>query len=235
MVDGFYTRLNTTAEAAGIGYLSIIEPAAVLAAVLAVIGTAVAMIFDILKELFLWIMRYSSILASIFTVLAVGALISVVNILFSNLAHNTFFGFLIGLLAPVVIFAMRALIFGLRNLATRKSAYRVISVVFSLIFLAALCFGAHEWGVHEAAKVAKGGTVDLRIGGLDMSAISALPVQIQAIDLNPVIKQLSANSCLLEIGSGPYSFLIYDPARQDVLTVPSNAVILINSSAACKQ
>jgi hypothetical protein len=232
MVDGFYARLNTTAEAAGVGYLSIIEPAAVLAAVLAIIGTAIAMIFDVLKVFFLWIRKYSKFLAGLLTFLASVGLTFLGGYAFKN---STLFSVILPVLSSLALIFLRFLIDVLRNLATRESAFRVLSVTFSLIFLAALCFGAHEWGVREAEKVTKGESVDIKIGGLDMSAIIALPVQIQAINLNPTIKQLSADSCLFEIGSGPYNFLIYDPAKQDTLSVPSNAVVVINSPAACKK
>jgi hypothetical protein len=232
MVDGFYTRLNTTAEAAGLGYLSIIEPAAVLAAVLAVAGTAIAMIFDVLKVFFLSIMKYSKLLASLLTALASFGAVVIGNYAFRN---NTLFSLLLPLAFSLGLVLLRFLMNVVRSIAARESGFRVLAVSFSLIFLAVLCFGAHEWGVREAQKVEKGQSVDIKIGGLDMSAISALPVQIRAIDMDPTIKQLSTDSCLLEIGSGPYSFLIYDPAKQDVLSVPSNAVVVISSSAACKQ
>src|ERR1700677_2779225 len=59
-VDGFYARLNTTADAAGIGYLSTIEPAAILAAVLAIVGTAIVIVFDVFKVFFLWIVKHQN-------------------------------------------------------------------------------------------------------------------------------------------------------------------------------
>jgi hypothetical protein len=229
MVDGFYTRLNTTADSAGIGYLSIVEPAAVLAAVLAVIGTAISMMFDVLKVFFLWITRYRSVLLSILGAAVALLLGFLVNLVSSHYGINSI---IVGILAPILIVTLRALISFLGSSVTRKSAGpRILAVLASLIFLAALCYGAHEWGVHEAGRVTKGESVDIKIGGLEMSAISALPVRIQSIDLSPAIKQLSADGCLFEIGSGPYNFLLYDPARKDTVSVPSNAVVLINVPA----
>src|ERR1700729_1363109 len=48
LVDGFYGHLNTTAGAAGVGTISIIEPAAVLGAFVALFTTVALMLLDIL-------------------------------------------------------------------------------------------------------------------------------------------------------------------------------------------
>src|ERR1700733_13377442 len=54
LVDGFYAHLNTTAGAAGVGTISIIEPAAVLGAFVALFTTVALMLLDILQDGFEW-------------------------------------------------------------------------------------------------------------------------------------------------------------------------------------
>jgi len=234
-VDGFYARLNTTADAAGIGYLSTIEPAAILAAVLAIVGTAIVIVFDVFKVFFLWIVKHQSKFQLALSVLGLltSIAILVTGIFHFNLNSNLLgVGTLaIGILTPA-IYSLRVLINLFRSPNTAWP--RLLSVGFSLIVLIGLCFGAHELGVHEAGKVARGQAVDIRILGLDMSAINATPVHIQAIGSEPAIKQLS-DGCPIEIGSQPFTILLYDPASQSTLSVPSSEVVVINSSAPCRK
>ena len=49
LADGFYSNLNTTVGAAGVNTISIIEPAAILGALLALSITVILMLSDILK------------------------------------------------------------------------------------------------------------------------------------------------------------------------------------------
>jgi hypothetical protein len=232
VVDGFYGHLNTTADAAGIGYLSIIEPAAVLAAVLAIIGTAIVIVFDVLKVFFLWIARREPYFAALLGIL--GALVAIGGLI-STFSHSPYFNAAVYVTAALslVVYPLRVVLNIFRNPTAAWS--RLLSVGLSLIFLTALCFGAHELGVHEAEKVAKGQTVDMRILGLEMSAINAIPVHIQATGSGPGLKLLFADRCLMNIGSGPFTVLLYDPARQNTLSVPSSEVVVINSSAPCRQ
>jgi hypothetical protein len=235
-VDGFYARLNTTADAAGIGYLSTIEPAAILAAVLAIVGTAIVIVFDVFKVFFLWIVKHRSKFEVLLSLL--GFLVSIA-ILITGIFHFNLNSTLwnvaplaIGILTPA-IYSLRVLINLFRSPNTAWP--RLLSVGFSLIFLIALCFGAHELGVHEAGKVARGQAVDISVLGLDMSAINATPVHIQAVGSGSVIKQVSGDGCLIEIGSQPFTILLYDPASQATVTVPSSDVVVINSSASCRK
>jgi hypothetical protein len=235
-VDGFYARLNTTADAAGIGYLSTIEPAAILAAVLAIVGTAIVIVFDVFKVFFFWIVEHRSKFEALLSVLGVLASIA---FLITTLFHFNWNPILLNA-APLAIGVLTPAIYSLRVLInlfrSPNTAWpRLLSVGLSLIFLIALCFGAHELGVREAGKVARGQAVDIRILGLDMSAINATPVHIQAIGSWPAIKQLSADGCLIEIGSQPFTILLYDPASQSTLSVPSSEVVVINSSASCRR
>jgi len=240
VVDGFYTRLNTTPDAAGIGYFSIIEPAAVFAAMLAIIATAIAMVFDVVKGFFQWVVDNSILVRWVANVLASLATLIVAIIAFLVLKQSELWRSVLILLAPVVltivIIPLQILIKWFGDPEIRKSAWtRVLSVGLSLAFLVALCFGAHEWGVHDAGKVARGESVDVRIFGLDMSAIGAAPVHIQAVDSSPVIEKLSTDTCLFEIGSGPYNILLYDPVIGDTLSIPSNEIVVISSSMPCKK
>jgi hypothetical protein len=243
IADGFYSRLNTNAEAAGVGYLSIIEPAAVTAAIIAIIGTAIAIVFDVANVCFRWI-RGNSVrwikAAGISVLVASVAAIAIVITPFAKVSpwwHNINVRLVITpsiLVAAILALWTAFTIFGSDK--TSKSAWpRVFFVVFSLISLAVLCFDAHDWGVYEAGKVAKSQEVSMNILGLDMSAVGAAPVRVQAINTNPVIEQLPVDGCLFEIGSGPYNFLFFDPVNRKTLSVPANEVVVISPSEACKK
>ena len=240
IVDGFYRRLNTTPDAAGIGYLSVIEPAAVWAAILAIIAVAIVMAFDVIKPYLIWLVDNILWLAIILVVLtATATTIVLIRGFFdfeqSALWRNAFV-FLAPAMVAIVVIPIQILVKWYRNTETRKSALpKVFSIGFALILIVGLCFGAHEWGAVDAEKVVRGEPVDVRIFGLDMSAIGAAPVHIQAIDSSPVIKNLSADTCLLEIGSGSYNILLYDPADGDTLSVPLSDVVVISSSMPCKK
>jgi hypothetical protein len=244
IADGFYSRLNTNAEAAGVGYLSIIEPAAVTAAIIAIIGTAIAIVFDVANVCFRWIrgntVRWIKTIGISVLIVSAAAIIAIVMTPFAKVSplwHNINVRLVIvpSILVAFILALWTALtIFGSDK--TSKSAWpRVVFVVFSLISLAVLCFDAHEWGVYEARKVVKSQEVSMNILGLDMSAVGAAPVRVQAINANPVIEQLPVDGCLFEIGSGPYNFLFFDPVNRKTLSVPANEVVVISSSAACKK
>jgi hypothetical protein len=240
IVDGFYKRLNTTPDAAGIGYLSVIEPAAVWAAVLAVIAVAIVMAFDVVKPYLKWLMDNILWLAITLASLATAVISIILFMGFFDFKQSALWRNAFVLLAPamvaIVAIPLQILIKWYRNTDTRKSAWpKFFSIGFALILIVGLCFGAHEWGAVDAEKVVRGEPVDVRIFGLDMSAIGAAPVHIQAIDSSPVIKNLSADTCLLEIGSGSYNILLYNPADGDTLSVPLSDVVVISSSVPCKK
>jgi hypothetical protein len=169
IADGFYSRLNTNAEAAGVGYLSIIEPAAVLAAIIAIIGTAIAIVFDVANVCFRWIRGNEGLwiktngirlLARISVLVISLASITILIASFTEARpwwHNINVQLVI---APSILVAIIVALWTALNIfgsdTTRKSAWpRVFSIGFSLISLAVLCFGAHEWGVYEAGKVTR--------------------------------------------------------------------------------
>jgi hypothetical protein len=246
IVDGFYSRLNTNAEAAGVGYFSIIEPAAVFAAIIAIIGTAIAIVFDVANVCFRlirakiadWI-KANSVrpLTKIIGRVASLAFITIVIASFAKVSpwwHNTDVRLVI---MPSTLVAVIVAVWTTHNTfgsdTTRWT--RASFVGLSLISLAILCFGAHEWGVYEAGKVANRQEVSMNILGLDMSAVGAAPVRVQTINTNPAIEQLSLDGCLLEIGSGPYNFLFFDPVNRKTLSVPANEVVVTSSSAGCKK
>jgi len=237
IVDGFYSRLNTTPDAAGVGYLSVIEPAAVWAGVLAIIAVAMAMAANVVKEFWKRFTENIGFVRKAIQIVAALAFFAVITGFFvknSALTRNIFI-----LLAPaavaIIVIPLELLVRWYRRPGSYQSAWsRVPPIGFSLILIVLLCFGAHYWGAFDAGKAVRGESVDVRIFGLDMSAIGATPVRIQAIDSSPAIKALSADACLLEIGSGSYSILLYDPADEDTLSIPLNDVVVISSSAPCK-
>jgi len=245
VVDGFYGRLNTTAEAAGVGDLSIIEPAAILAAVLAIIGTIGAMIFDFLQVFFLWLVRSSRLVTRVILELVLLG-ITLAGVIFLRREE-------IITLIPIalVIIPLRTLLdnFGgdknrevgdlrisqIHNATDEQMPWqRLLYVVLASVFLVGLCFGAHEWGVREAAEVAKGKPVIVDKLGINISAISAYPVHLEFIGSSPPVSSLSPNGCLLQIGTGPSTVLVYDPAKHNTMSVVSDSVVVISLSTPCK-
>ena len=73
LADGFYAHLNTTASAAGVNTISIIEPAAVLGAFLALFATVVLMLLDILQRGFDWIQDNAGMIVALMAAGAVTA------------------------------------------------------------------------------------------------------------------------------------------------------------------
>jgi hypothetical protein len=71
LADGFYTHLNTTAGAAGVNTISIIEPAAVLGAMVALLATAILMLLDVLEQGFIRIWRHAGTAWAVAVALAV--------------------------------------------------------------------------------------------------------------------------------------------------------------------
>ncbi len=115
----------------------------------------------------------------------------------------------------------------------RPIAKRAISVILSLAFLTGIFFGAHELGYHEGRKAASSKPVDISIFGFDVPSITATAVRIQPIESSPGLEQLTTDGCLLEIGSGPTTVLLYDPADKNTLAVPSDQVVVLGSNEGC--
>lgn len=196
MVDGFYGQLHTTAEAAGLGYGAILEPAAIFTAILIVIGTAATMLIDALRVLGRWIWSKGRKAATFGTTLLV-----LTGVIATLVATEPAIAIKL-LLASGSLTALRTLVdqFGRpkdrrvgqtrakvdRQLSGEQDARRtrirtVTSVVLSLGFLLALCFGAHAVGKNEGNKAASGKPVEVRIFGLDVSSMTAAPVHLQPI------------------------------------------------------
>ena len=248
MVDGFYAQLHTTAETVGLGYSSILEPAAILTAFGAVVGTVIAMLLDAFQVIGVWLFRQrrkAFVLLSL-AGLAGGAAV-LAEIARADVIIDT-------ILTSVALPAFRALVdkFGSarnrrigqvraredRSLmgtpsARRSIAKRTISVILPLGLLVGLFFGAHELGSHEGRQAASGKPVDINIFGFDVPSITVTAVRIQPIGSSPVLEQLTTDGCLLEIGSSPTTVLLYDPADKSTLTIPSDQVVVIGSNAKC--
>jgi len=248
MVDGFYAQLNTTAEAAGLGYASILEPAAILTAFTAAIGTVIAMLLDAFQVIGVWLFRHrrKAFFLLGFAGLTGGAAVFAV-IVRADVIIET-------LVSAVLLPAFRTLVdkFGSardrligesrtrtdRSLmdapsAHRSIAKRAVSVILSLGILIGLFFGAHELGSHEGRQAASGKSVDMNIFGFDVPSITATAVNIQPIGSSPALEQLTTDGCLLEIGSDPTTVLLYDLADKSTLTVPSDQVVVVDSNEKC--
>jgi hypothetical protein len=87
LADGFYSSLNTTASAASVNTISIIEPAAILGALFALSVTVILILSDILQRWFSWTRRHSSTIVALVVAAALIALITWA-VLYFNLAHH---------------------------------------------------------------------------------------------------------------------------------------------------
>jgi hypothetical protein len=249
MVDGFYAQLHTTAEAAGLGYSSILEPAAILTAFGVVIGTVIVMLQDAFQVILVRLFRQrEKILLPLSLVGLVGGVALFAEI--ARAADVIIDAFVSGVALP----AFRALVdrFGSarnrrigatrirvdRSLMGEPSARppiakKAISVVLSLAFLASIFFGAHELGYREGRKAASGKFVDINVFGFNVPSITATAVRVQPIASSSVLEQLTTDGCLLEIGSDPTIVLLYDPADKTTLAVPADQVVVVDSNKSC--
>ncbi len=248
MVDGFYAQLHTTAEAAGLGYSSILEPAAILTAFGAVIGTVIIMLLDAFKVIGVLLFRHKK---KAFFLLGLaglaGGVAVVAEIARADVLIDTF-------LSSVALPAFRTLVDKFGSARNRRIgearakedrslmgkppargsiAKRTVSVLLALGLLVGLFFGAHELGSHEGRQAAGGKPVDISVFGFDVPSITVTAVRIEPIESSPALEQLTTDGCLLEIGSSPTTVLLYDPADKSTLTVPSGQVVVIGSNEKC--
>jgi hypothetical protein len=250
MVDGFYEELNTTAEAAGLGYASILEPAAILTAFAVAIGTVIAMFLDAFQVIGVWLFRQRR---KVFFMLGFAGLAGGVAVFTAIVRADVIIDTLV---STVLLPTFRTLVdkFGSardrligenrartdRTLmgapsARRPIAKRAVSVILSLGILVGLFVGAHELGSHEGRQAASGKSVNISIFGFDVPSITATAVRIQPIGSSPALEQLTTDGCLLEIGSAPTTVLLYDPADKSTLTVPSDQVVVVDSNKKCPE
>jgi hypothetical protein len=249
MVDGFYAQLHTTAEAAGLGYGSILEPAAILTAVLAAIGTAIAMVSDALLVAGGWLLKRRRIFE--FSLLLVGGVGGGFALVFVQIVRVDE---IIALVSGVSLPAFRTLLDKFGSVRDRRvgkarasaetslsgsasidrdGVKRVVSVVLSLGFLISLLFGAHELGVYEGRQAAGGRPVNMSFLGFNVPSVTATAVRVQPIASSPAFAQLDTGRCWLEIGSGGPSVLLYDPAGKSTLAVPSDQIVVTIADPSC--
>ena len=215
-VDGFYAQLNTTAEAAGLGYSAILEPAAILTASMAAIGTVIVMLMDVIEVIGVWIFRQRTRMLWLagFASLAAGSAAAIIaGIARADLVIDAIIssaGSLPALRTLVDKFGSardrrigeararddRSLEYSVS--ARRPIAKRSVSVILSLVFLISLFFGAHELGSHEGRQVANGKPVHMSVFGFDVPSITAIAVYIKPTGSSSVLKQLAKNRCWLQ-------------------------------------
>ena len=243
MVDGFYGQLHTTAEAAGLGYGSILEPAAILTAILVTVGTAIVMMADGIVVSAKWLLERRRVLEFVLLI----AIIPVGGAALLFIQAVRIDDILAALVSGFVLPAFRTLLdkFGSawdrrvgkaratadRSLSgsptmDRAGVKRTILVVLSLGFLVSLLFGAHELGTYEGRQAATGKPVDITFLGFNVPSISATAVRIEPIVSGPAFEQLASVKCWLQIGSGNASVLLYDPAEKTTLIVPSDQIVV---------
>jgi hypothetical protein len=102
LADGFYTNLGTSATAAGVNTISIIEPAAVLGGLVALLATAILLLLDILQHGFNWIRERSRTVWIVAVALLVaGAIAAIIYLAISG--KLTLIAILIGATASVLL------------------------------------------------------------------------------------------------------------------------------------
>jgi len=243
MVDGFYAQLHTTAEAAGLGYGSILEPAAILTAILVAVGTAIAMMSDAIVVAGRWLLERRRVFEFILLIIILPAggialiFIQVVRIdevlaLVSGFALPAFrtlldkFGSAWDRRVGKARASADTSLSGSRPL-DRAGVKRAIFVVLSLGFLVSLLFGAHELGTYEGRQAAAGQPVDITFLGFNVPSISATAVRVEPMASSASFQQLVNGKCWLQIGSGGATVLLYDPADESTLVVPSDQIVVI--------
>jgi hypothetical protein len=102
LVDGFYTHLNTTASAAGVNTISIIEPVAVLGALVALFATAILILLDILQRGFGWIRKNVGLVVALIVATAVAAAAILLSIIYFNIVKWFAFGAAISVVGNIV-------------------------------------------------------------------------------------------------------------------------------------
>ena len=178
LVDGFYSNLNTSASAAGVNTISIIEPAAIFGALLALSVTAILMLSDIIQQWFNWMRRHS------FTILALVAIAAVIGLIVWGIIYFKEFSLghfvtLVG--SALVVTFVRNIPFD--EIAT-KIVERIMKVKEAKTGEKAGVKPREEAGVEDAAKIAdtaeaqakagaQGGTTTGADAGAEASAQAA--------------------------------------------------------------
>jgi hypothetical protein len=122
LADAFYTHLNTTASAAGVNTISIIEPAAVLGALVALFATAVLMLLDILQRAFDWVQENAGIIVALVVATAVVAAAIALSVIYFEKAKVVFIAFGTTITLQIVLYFLRLGVGGVRARARAKAA-----------------------------------------------------------------------------------------------------------------
>jgi hypothetical protein len=248
MVDGFYGQLHTTAEAAGVGYAAILEPAAIVTAVASFIWVGIVTAISSLPVSQRWKQIIEGIIFGAI-IAASGGLALTSNLLPLDLTDTITTFLLTGAIPAIRILLSR--IRGVRAAGTAAAdssasgtsngpsldgypwVRPTVATVISVLFIGGLFFGAHLFGVREGTRAADGNPVNAAYFWLEIPSISATVVSVQAITPSAAFKQLTSRSCWLEIGSGPSGVLLYDPTDKTTLTVPVDQIVIATADPSC--
>ncbi len=250
MVDGFYGQLHTTAEAAGVGYASILEPAAIATAAAGVVWAGVTLGVNALQVSSKWAKTITSFIFGIVVVAGGGgALVLAGNILSADLTDAVSTLLLTG--AIPALGTLLGKIPGIRlprageakppdgqlpngtNPGSRDRLKLLANIAWSFVFLGGLLVAAHQFGVREGRLAAEGKPVNVAYFGFDIPSIGASVVRVQPITPSPAFKQLSSRACWLEIGSGPSGVLLYDPSDMATLTISPDQIVVTSANPSC--
>lgn len=243
-VDGFYGQLPTTAEAVGLGYASIIEPAAIVATFAAVIWIVVGAISDVISGPNQRVGNLTRVVVLIgLTVLA--AILGQVDV--GVAAVGDVIPFAAAFAAPPFrALGDRISEFRIRlgrgsrpaenSAPTREGGLKPVgNLIYAALVLLVLSVGAHELGIHEGRQATAGKAVALSYFGFRVPGMTTSVVRVHPLASSSAFAPLTKETCWLQLGVGPGGLVLYSPASRDTLTVPPDQVVVTAMNGSCPQ
>jgi hypothetical protein len=255
LVNGFYSRLHTTAEAAGLGYISIIEPGAVIFGLAAVFGVAGKVSYDeIRKAYFKFVKPHGRGLKAVTLILTpiVVAALAVTEIVISSAYNKIEFTsfFVVGAVAAAIqsllgVFGStkerqaeaerqvkaieeehEKVVILTTNEKISPSTRTGIQIVLSLMVLVGASVGFHFFGTYEGSLANGGKAVNVSWLWIPIPGLSATSVSIAPLSHSPNIASIQDAGCLLQIGSNNGDLLLYEVKSSTPISVPSSSVVV---------
>jgi hypothetical protein len=245
LVDGFYGRLNTTGEAAGLGYATIIEPAAIIFAAILGLVASVALLVTIIE----WTIHHWHKIIVRVVVVGIEAVAPLILVVLYILRNNANAVLLAGAAATgASVAALGSIAVGVKPPShtrptgtkwvlnsmdwMKKEERKPTIVVLSLAILVGVGFGAHDFGYHEGTWATKGHTVRVSIIGFRIPSISATPVYIDALAPSRRADSLLKSRCQMQIGQTGSSLLVYNVDRRIIESIPLSQVVVQQDASA---
>lgn len=229
-VDGFYEGLDTTAEDAGIGYPSILEPAAF---VLVAVAVAVGLIWAIGSALIPLIgLGRARVVAGALLVLLAAIFFEIDELLVISSALAAAIELVIGARASPEQGAEedRAAPPGAspggQAVKHPRKGVRALILLAAVGIVVGTLFGAHQFGVIEASHARKGHAVDFNLLGVHVPSITAAPVIVTVVGQSPEFAKLITGHCFLALGTPGLNTALFDWQSRQTTLAPSLGVVL---------